>query len=1099
MRFKEFLYLFEALSPEVQGILQKSKFPVAQDLVAQAIKDLNAELDAAGKVITDKGEAFKLLRQKLGLEKKAEVPAPEEAVLKPFYKQLLDKEITLPEYKTAMHFKKSNPAELSLMMTELRAILAGNKAELLYKDKPELVFRGETFDNFKNLQDFSSKIHGIEAATQPKVAGFENFRDPIVADLRHQGTQVWPPSGSKTNPSKIYIFKGDSFLKCKYFGKGAPWCVTKNPTHFYSYRMRNKQTQYFIIDYNKKPNDPARYTNPGVSSEAGDSEYVDLDNRPTEIDPSGSRFGINGHKDITEYLNYLEKMGVENPKELLKPEPITKHEAEMYKMSKSPDNLKWARSKGPQVTKEYLSSIGANGLSLSVSDFKSLSDSEKYDYMVETGKEPANGDEAKYLSSLSRKDYKEYIGSYENDFVSRDDHAKKQKLLLAMKSGEALDEESEKLLDSLIANTTHRTDYSILGAGKDGQIPLDYLLKIVEKEHARNTVDTSIGKQTLDTIRNASLIRPVYKQIFVPLLKDKKTPIEAYNFLMKNLDKFEKAEPDFLIKFLGNRDLFTISSTTDETFNKNYMNLKRMIFRNLTDEQKKAVLHEADLDTNDYLDKNIHLRDSLIRNLQDLKDIYALIGKRIWMYNSGNVFENLSKDDHDWVLKHLGEDAFDYVPRFSQEIARKHFKHGSEIANPVIEKYLDTMGMAKTLEYLKKETKFIDRVSDTIRKNNCSNGKDCETLAALIQHASIAHEIDLLLKYFPREVIFSPWTIQRVIERTGILSHRASNRQVDLLKEFGKYLTDEEVENAIKNPIFRLGNGNIPSHAFELVHGMRKEAPQIFNIISNFLTRADLANFLEVAPPDYLQLVATEEKLKEAPVQAFYGMVRNALTGYIHAIADRSVASEKHEDTTPYDEKAEMYEKLLEKMTKIDLLYQEDVFPYLLKYKHRLNYDNNTPEQYKDKDPIIKNMPPEALPAYLYHRSDKDATTLWAYSDVDTFLSILQEKLKGLPFDKFLNLWNTTDRHHGVKPLLNNYVKANGNITDEQFEELFKNVTKNRFKGNQDVIWQLLPLQDLNPDLFEKMAEKYENDYNLSSIGSYAKQMSDQRNRNLSR
>ena len=1055
MRFKEFLYLFEALAPEVQAVLEKSKFPVAQDLVAQAIKDLNDELDKEGKVITDKATAFKLLRQKLGLEKKPEVPEPTEAVLKPFYKQLIDKQITLPEYKTADYFKNSDPRMLNLVMQELRQIIATEKAELLFTTSPQLVFGGENFSNFDDLTEFAAKIHAIEASHFKTPSGFSEFRDPVAADLRHHGTMLWPPKGTKGNPSKIYIFKGDSFLKCKYFGKGAPWCVTKQPGYYYDYRTGRGQTQFFILDYNKAPDDPARYTNPGISDEPWQSEFVDLNNQPETRDSEGTSFGINGYEGSREYMDYLEKMGVPNPWELMKPDTISHKDREFSNNIQRENNLAWAREQGPQTVSEYLQAQGAYGQHLSEKDFKSLSDKEKYDYMVETGLAPDNLDEAMYLRSLSRKDYKEYLANYADDERNRE----AAEFFLTMRSGKPpTDEQLEYYGEQIMGNS--RFYFPLIGAENEDAEKINYPIEYMKYLKRKGEFD-----------RSHYNVKSVWEKLLFPHIKGQKTPIKAYNYVMSNADTFKDIDEDFIVNLIAHDDFAEMRSRDDErhsysglekhfddTTTSNYNNLKKMLYKKLDDAAKVRVFKELELyddeksaedDPLPYYHKYIakspqNIAKTLINNISELKKVYSLIGNQEWMAELP-IYDNLTKEEYEWVMKHIGKKMFSkWQGGFSQEYARKHFTHAQEIEDYVLRTYQKNAGLENLLQYLaggKNKLPLYDKVAP-------------ESMLRMISDSIYNNKFDTLLKYIPKRIIYSPIMMLKFLLDYSRASHMYQNeKKADHIFDYiKKYLShadssdyrnlanaikeDKEAQHVIEKDMYYLAN----------YVKARDEFPELYQAIVPNLSKNLFAQLLSRAPTDYLLQTVTPEWLKgegkdlagtaflSALEKTFEWRTDTGIPELIKSILDNS---------QPYDKNT--IKALLERVSR-------DSVPYKTGAEIMKSYAEKMPTD-KIKDFIIS----------LINLKGKYSL---ANSDIQEFLV---PKIKSMSFDMLADMLNSITSMYW-DTVLSMYLQ-NHDLTDEQFKTLFNQ--KIDGKDYLDVVWSLRGLFKYDPDKFLTLLADY--------------------------
>jgi hypothetical protein len=116
-----------------------------------------------------------------------------------------------------------------------------------------------------------------------------------------------------TKGNNVWVYRGDTPDLCRIFGKNHKWCISSSnsASHWFSYRIDYHQTQYFVFDFNKEPNDPARYVNPGVAPEGMYSEWVDARNQHTQdTEDRISQIGINGYSSINQYKQYLVSKGI---------------------------------------------------------------------------------------------------------------------------------------------------------------------------------------------------------------------------------------------------------------------------------------------------------------------------------------------------------------------------------------------------------------------------------------------------------------------------------------------------------------------------------------------------------------------------------------------------------------------------------------------------------------------------------------------------------------------------------------------------------------------------------------------------------------------
>jgi hypothetical protein len=165
-------------------------------------------------------------------------------------------------------------------------------------------------------------LHKIEGQNATNTSN-NNLADPFFLEVSHKEKLV-----AKSADGTIWVFKATGPLDCRLMGKGQSWCIASSSSAqwYFNYRHEHGQTQYFIFDFNKDENDPARYVNPGVAPKGGYSEWVDTSNRPNKI---------NGYSSIEEYKNYLKDKGIDvgvfvaDP--LTEEEKLLKQSSEEYK------------------------------------------------------------------------------------------------------------------------------------------------------------------------------------------------------------------------------------------------------------------------------------------------------------------------------------------------------------------------------------------------------------------------------------------------------------------------------------------------------------------------------------------------------------------------------------------------------------------------------------------------------------------------------------------------------------------------------------------------------------------------------------------------
>jgi hypothetical protein len=177
--------------------------------------------------------------------------------------------------------------------------------------------------------------------------------DPKLLAINNAADLVYHvPADPKTGKKDIWVFKADDPLKCRTMGKGQEWCIASSAMTkwYFTYRHNHGQTQYFIFDYNKSPNDPARYVNPGIGPEDTDPHYDDISEAGSEwVDERNHPDEINGYNSVDDYKKYLQKMGI--PLSIFKSDPLTDFEKKLFKLV---DDKNWEEAyEDPQVWKLY--------------------------------------------------------------------------------------------------------------------------------------------------------------------------------------------------------------------------------------------------------------------------------------------------------------------------------------------------------------------------------------------------------------------------------------------------------------------------------------------------------------------------------------------------------------------------------------------------------------------------------------------------------------------------------------------------------------------------------------------------------------------------
>ena len=291
MQFKKWLMLTEAIDELVKGRLEKFNAP-PEELRAfiKELEDSPEQIDAA--------KAFQLINQRFNVQKKEVKPKDEDAQLKHFESI---PGITPEELDTYRFYKDENKTILKEMMELLRNLMSKNAIQIKIENgKPVLYHENQKIET-PDFTRFMSALHGIR--DNLKKYSHENKPNPKELEYSHpfvKGDNIW-------------VFKGEHPDVCRILGKNQRWCIASasSSSNWFNYRINNGQTQYFIFDFNKGPDDPARYVNPGVGPEGGYSEWVDALNQPSQ-DPEDpkSQVGINGYRSINQYKQYLASKGI---------------------------------------------------------------------------------------------------------------------------------------------------------------------------------------------------------------------------------------------------------------------------------------------------------------------------------------------------------------------------------------------------------------------------------------------------------------------------------------------------------------------------------------------------------------------------------------------------------------------------------------------------------------------------------------------------------------------------------------------------------------------------------------------------------------------
>jgi hypothetical protein len=363
MKFKEWLILSEALDANTKNLLAKAKAP--QDQLDAFIKELEDE-----PTLIDKPTAFQRFQAKFVTKK--DKSKDEDAQRKHF--------ATIPntteeELQTYDYYKNENKDSLKKMMEQLRKFIDKKIIILKIENGKPFLYRNTLQGSNKldtpDFGRFTSQLDSIQGSLeQYKSKG--NYFNPIEEELNHQQNLV-----AKGN--NVWVFKGHAPDVCRIYGKGHPWCISSSTSaaHWFNYRIEHHQTQYFVFDYNKDEDDPARYVNPGVAPKGMYSEWVDARNtHDTDPEDSESEVGINGYKSINQYKKYLASKGIpESIWTTTKPEDWEKR---LHQYDENKDFQSAKNDSDPRVLPMYLKIVGQ----IKDSDFDTLTDEQKKEFLL---------------------------------------------------------------------------------------------------------------------------------------------------------------------------------------------------------------------------------------------------------------------------------------------------------------------------------------------------------------------------------------------------------------------------------------------------------------------------------------------------------------------------------------------------------------------------------------------------------------------------------------------------------------------------------------------------------------------------------------------
>lgn len=368
MRFKYWFYITEAISlDDKNNVLNSKLYQNEKDpTIKSKLDELLAKLESDPQNYT-KADIFKQIQDiipKIVNKKIAAVqePEPTNPTLKEYWHKLKNNEIIKAEYEIAKFYQNEQSNTLQETMGFIRKLIHDKKININFvQNKPVLIHQEDVYKDPIDFNQFNSFVHAI-LSSESQVADYDDvFPNPVFLAAMH-------PDLLEKKGNNVWVFKVKNHKESKLFGRKknreSGWCVTwNNPQHYLSYRKDNEQTQYYIFDFNKAKDDPARYVNPGVAPTQEDSEWVDARNRPNE--------GINGYgKNIKKYKDYLETKGIDP--NIFKSEPLTEKEKILYEALDNFNFLTIFKSH-PDLIDDYLSLCEA----LRIIDFDLLTNEQK--------------------------------------------------------------------------------------------------------------------------------------------------------------------------------------------------------------------------------------------------------------------------------------------------------------------------------------------------------------------------------------------------------------------------------------------------------------------------------------------------------------------------------------------------------------------------------------------------------------------------------------------------------------------------------------------------------------------------------------------------
>ena len=545
MNFKQWLYIIEAIDSNTKNLLAKQKAP--KDELNAFIKELEDEPN-----LIDRPTAFQKFQNKFNIQKKV---TAEDAQRK-YFANIPN--TTEEELQTYDYYKTENKDSLKKMMEQLRKFIDKKLITIKIENKVPNLYRNTTQGSNKldtpDFGRFTSQLDSIQGSLE-QYKGKGNYFNPIEEELNHAEHRV-------AKGDNIWVFKGHRPNICRILGKNQRWCISdsNSAAYWFTYRIAHHQTQYFVFDFNKDEDDPARYVNPGVAPQGKYSEWVDAENTHS-LDPDArgdrSHVGINGYKSINEYKKYLESKGIPlTTWTTTKPEDWEIRLQSYYELNQ--DELQedifhrsFAYAKNdehPEVFDMYLKIANT----IKDSNFETLTDNQKKEFLL-----------GKDLYKITITQFTYAIENFKGEYYNSLDLDNKVEFAVRTKDQDKLLKLAEniKLTD---ANIT----YLIRHATNKDKI-LEIIIKYKQEITANNAVDYLSAATDIDKIEETFLkYRPkILKMLFdFPSSDNDYSTLYVYNLLDKTFKIDKMAE--LIIKYLPeiNEMVFSslISSASDK-------------------------------------------------------------------------------------------------------------------------------------------------------------------------------------------------------------------------------------------------------------------------------------------------------------------------------------------------------------------------------------------------------------------------------------------------------------------------------------------------------------------------------------------------------